>query len=248
MAKNKNNNQLGFDFGRQMFLDQRNKTLVCFSNRLKIAKTEDYNEIHGKYSIIQLLMEDYSKGKGSNAVFVYYNLEPRDVRTICHWVSSIYPTHTTKEHNFKLYKSLNGNYWQIDLVHNPKMKNPFGIIISNGNADRNLKPVNKTGEVKQWYSYEMFYSMWQEIYDKLKYWEFLHYSQLCRRMEPVTQAALDKYYDERKNSQNKGNKQNGNNGNYANYAEMPPLAPPPVPNEQDIPFEEMPNYGTAYRR
>ncbi len=238
------NNELGFDFGRQMFLDQRNKTLVCFCNHLKPAKDKNYNELHGKYSLIQLLMEDYSKGKGKNAVYVYYNLEPKDIRVIHHWVSAIYPTHTKNPHNFKLYKCYEDNYWQLDIVHNPKMKNPFGIVICNGKADaKTKKPLTKAGEVKQWYDYELFFAMWQEIYDKLKYWEFLHCSQLSRRMEPVTNAAVKRYYDERDNPSKKNNGKSKGNG----FTELPPLAPP-IPIEQDIPFDEMPNYGTAYKR
>ena len=266
--RNNNNSELGFDFGRQMYLDQRNKTLVCFCNRLKAAPEGRYNEVHGKYSLIQLLMEDYSVSKGAKATFVYYNLEPRDVRTLYHWVSAIYPFNTDKVCNFKLYKCLNDKYWQLDVVHNPKMNNPFGIVVTNGTADKNKKPLGQTGVVKQWYSYELFYSMWNEIYDKLKMWEMIHYSSLCKKMEPITAAAVDKFFSEKENNateksdKSKGNyhQQNKNRNNNQPPAkaarpiaparnELPPLAPPlPMVQEDEIPLEEMHRYKSAYRR
>lgn len=268
--KNYQNSQLGFDFGRQMYLDQRNKTLVCFCNRLKVADDSRYNEIHGKYSLIQLLMEDYSVGKGSKAIYVYYNLAPKDVRTLYHWVSAIYPFNINNPCNFKLFKCLDDKYWQLEIVHNPKMKNPFGIVVTNGKADKDKKPISQTGVVKQWYSYELFYSMWSEIYDKLKMWEMIHYSSLCRKMEPVTAAAVEKFYDEKdsnnntvKNNQYQGNhkQQNGQKNNKRPPAvkpvvsapavknELPPLAPPlPMVPEDEIPLDVMPNYKSAYKR
>lgn len=266
--KNYQNSQLGFDFGRQMYLDQRNKTLVCFCNRLKVAHESRYNEVHGKYSLIQLLMEDYSKSKGAKAIFVYYNLEPRDVRILYHWVSAIYPFNTDKTCNFKLFKCLDDKYWQLDVVHNPKMNNPFGIVVTNGKVNKDKKPLNQTGVVKQWYSYELFYSMWNEIYDKLKMWEMIHYSSLCKKMEPITAAAVDKFFSEKdnnataKSNQYKGNHyhQNGPKNNNQSLAkplksaapariELPPLAPPlPIVHEDDVPLEEMHRYKSAYKR
>lgn len=264
------NIELGFDHGRQMYLDCRRSTLIAFLNRLKPAENKNYHELHGKYSVIQLLSEDFSKGKKADAVYCYYNLDPETVRDIYHWVSTLYPLYMGSPLKRKWFKHFAGKFQQLELQLNPGMNNPFCIICSNGLYDEKAeKPKGDVAVVKQYYSGELFYTMWSTIYDRLKLWELIHYSALCKVMEPITARAVEQelmkmeqnrkqnnvpqQYAPQSNGNHNGNSQGGRRGNRQNntyspqqaqYNDMPELAPP----IGDIPFEQMPDYGSAYRR
>ena len=276
MAKQKQTDKygLGFDKGRQMLLDQRQKTSVCFCNHLKAAEQANYHELHGKYSLISLIMQDYSNGKGQKSFFVRFNISPRQLRVIHHWAETIYPSQMGKDHRtMELVKVYNDDYAKLELIHASKNKNPFAIKVTNGKADQNKKLVKGSDKtVMQWYSGDLFYSLWSELYDRLKEWELIHYSQLCKQFEPLTEKALAEEYASRnqqqysnqpnaqrpvtqpRNQQQRNtaqqNQHNENNNGYAPHNDF--TVPPPPPStsnpEFEASFEETANYGSAYRR
>lgn len=271
MAKEKQTDKYGFGFdkGRQMLLDQRQKTSVCFCNHLKPAEQANYHELHGQYSLITLIMQDYSKGKGQNSFFVRFNLSPRQLRVIHHWAETIYPSQMGKSHRtMELVKVFNDDYSKLELIHASKNNNPFAIKVTNGKADQDKKLIKGSEKsVMQWYTGDLFYSLWSDLYDRLKEWELIHYSQLCRKYESLTEKALAEDYAARQQKfsnqpnaprptaqrnakQQRQNQYNGNNNSYPPYNDFAaPPPPPPMPNSEfESSFEETANYGSAYRR
>lgn len=278
MAKEKTTNKYGFGFdqGRQMLLDQRQKTSVCFCNHLKVAEQANYHELHDKYSVISVIMQDYSAGKGQKSFFVRFNISPRQLRVIQHWAATIYPSQMGKDHRtMELVKVFNDDYSKLELIHASKNNNPFAIKITNGKADRDKKLIKGSDKsVMQWYTGDLFYSLWADLYDRLKEWELIHYSQLCRKYEPLTEKALAEEYAARQNqqysnqptrnqarqgqpnrsqaqyAQRQQNQRGSNTNGYNPYNDFTAPPPPPIPNtsEFESSFEETANYGSAYRR
>lgn len=171
----------------------------------------------------------------------------------------------------ELVKVYNDDYAKLELIHASKNKNPFAIKVTNGKADQNKKLVKGSDKtVMQWYSGDLFYSLWSELYDRLKEWELIHYSQLCKQFEPLTEKALAEEYAARNQQQysqpnaqrpaaqprnqqqrniTRQDQGNGYNNSYNPYNDFTAPPPPPIPtNEFESSFEETANYGSAYRR
>lgn len=74
----------------QIAVYKNSKTLVEFQDKLKSAGIHSYAHIHAngeidadgrkRYSLIGILMKDYSKGTGDKAVTVSANLSPEQVK------------------------------------------------------------------------------------------------------------------------------------------------------------------------
>ena len=193
----------GFDYGRQMKLNMRQKSSVCFCNHLKVAEKANYNEIHGKYSVINVKIQDYSQGKGEKSTWVEFNLDPVQIKTIKQWVSTIYPAQLAKDHKpFESVKVFNESYSKIELIHASKNRNPFAIKITKGTADNQKKLVKGSEKfAMQWFGAEEFYGMWDDIYDKLRDWERYHSSLLFRQYELLTEKAVSEDYANKQNQQ-----------------------------------------------
>lgn len=196
MAKEqKNKNGFGYDNGRQILLDQRRKTSVCFCNHLKVAEKANWNERHDKYSVIALIMQDYSNGTGDKSFNVKYNISPRQLKVIHKWVSAIYPNQLKQAHlTMESVKVFEDYYSKLELIHNPKQNNCFGLKVTNGKADKDKKLIKGSERyVVQWYTGDLFFSMWADLLDFLRDWEMVHYAQLCRSYEALTAKAVEEY-------------------------------------------------------
>lgn len=262
---------LGFDKGRQMDLEMRQTSLVCFCNHLKVAEKANYNEIHGRYSVINIKIQDYSQGKGEKSSFVEFNLDPKQVKVIEHWVGAIYPKQLGKDHKpYEKVKVYNDSYSKLNIIHASKNRNPFAIKITNGKADSQKKLVKGSEKSAiQWFGAEDFYGMWVDILDKLRDWEKYHSSMLFRMYEPLTEKALadesnarnQQQYSNQPNAQRSAaqsrnqqqrntaqqNQHNGNNNGYTPHNDF--AVPPPPPStsnpEFEASFEETANYGSV---
>lgn len=267
MAKEQTNkNGFGYDNGRQILLDQRRKTSVCFCNHLKVAEKANWNERHDKYSVIALIMQDYSNGTGDKSFNAKYNISPRQLKVIHKWVSAIYPNQLKQAHlTMESVKVFEDYYSKLELIHNPKQNNCFGLKVTNGKADKDKKLIKGSERyVVQWYTGDLFFSMWADLLDFLRDWEMVHYAQLCRSYESLTAKAVEEYvanarkysnqpnYQARNQQQyNQRQQQNGNQRSYQQQSrpaqqtsvsrqrnrydnELPPLAPPPQQQSTDF--------------
>lgn len=266
--------ELGFQNGRQMYLDQRQKTSICFCNFLCPADIKDYNELHNRkrYSRVKMIMQDYSKGTGDKSVYAHYNLDSLEVKDIQHIASSIYPLYPQMEFGKKFFKAFGNKYCQLDIYRNPKMKNPWGIILTNGDVDKNKKPVSTISQIKQSFTDDLFYKMWTDVKDKVTYWEMYHAMQLFKVGEPLTAQAEKEYRNSQKVAENRNNgnyskgyqsvpnrsmpqnnqrqnnvsRQNSSSQSVRNNVLPPPIVMPPAIPENEIPFEQTAPYGSGY--
>ena len=256
--------KLGFDNGRQLIVDQRSKITVAYCNHFYTADEADYNELHGKYSCIRIKAEDFSNGKGDNAVWVYVNLNPYEIRLIYQLAKTVFPLNRNMPYKKDFYHPFKGTYTSIFIEHSPKLNNPWVVTIAQGKCDNNKKRIGEPmAKITVMYNDELFFSIWDTLYSRLRDWERYHYSLLLKNGEPKTAAVIEEY---RKNSENNSNhKQQQKNKNYnrqnnSGYnvqqqkkqsdtkpVSMPSLAPPTL-MEDEIPFNKMPAYGSLYKR
>ncbi len=292
MAKKKRQpDELGFDFGRQIVCDQRQKSLLAALNHLKAANVGDYCEVHGKYSLIQILMQDYSKGKGDKSVYVKYNLSAENVKAIHHIVSSFYPLYPQSDFKERFYKEFEQDFSELSIVRSSQMNNPWSVVITNGKCkkqgNKNIPIKGSTFTVKQFYTDRQFFELWSTIYTFVCNWEMSTQTALYRKGYPMTERAVNTYNSEQKsngqaNQQYRGRNQQYNNvqPNYQTQPQPPRVPqgqqvqnnysrqqqpqqrqqvqnnrqqqtnrgnnvlPPPLPIEDEVPFEQMPAYGT----
>ena len=76
----------------QIAVYKNSKTLLEFQDKLKVAPIASYAHIHASgekgadgrrmHSLIGILMKDYSKGTGNNAVTVCANISPKEAKFI----------------------------------------------------------------------------------------------------------------------------------------------------------------------
>lgn len=250
------NNQLGFDNGRQLVVDQRRKITIAYCNHFIVADDKDYNEVHGKYSCIQIKAEDFSNGKGENARWAYHNVQSNEIRCIYQLAKSIFPLNVKMPYKTEFYHPYKGKYTALSIEHAPNLNNPFVCTITQGVCDKNLKRIGEpTIKITVMYSDELFFSIWDTLYSRLRDWERYHYSLLLRNGEPKTAAALA--YCRKNSNNNKKTSQTNSSSGYKQpqkklskqqILNSVPAALPVPPIEDDIPFNEMPAYGSRYRR
>lgn len=214
---------LGFDYGRQILVDRRNKTSICFLNHLETAPIANWAQIHAngefkkgrkRYSRIKVLGQDYSKGTGGLSVFCSYNLEPGDVKNLRNIVDQRYAQFKV---DFYKVPDTTANkptaFKKMSITRNPKLNNPWCIEITNGMA-KNKVPVSDTVKtVKQFFSENLFYNMIATVDTFLSIWENIYGSILIEKGTKKAFPFIQESYQN--NSQdNQNNPQDWENNNY----------------------------------
>lgn len=150
----------------QIAVYKNSKTLVEFQDKLKSAGIHSYAHIHAngeidadgrkRYSLIGILMKDYSKGTGDKAVTVSANLSPEQVKFFLSRIEACVESYSFLEEKifgspdkdgyaqvtkFKLIratKDAKGNVrklpWYIEV------ENGKGIPVQNANGGTYMKP------------------------------------------------------------------------------------------------------------
>jgi len=273
MAKQKNDHQLGFDKGRQLFVDQRDKTLIAVLNHLKSAPITEWCSIHAQYSRIQLLFQDYSTGKGDKSKFAKVNLTAPEVQWIYHCVHMISPLTPKLAYKERFFKEFSGKFSELTVERIPTMRIPWAMTCTVGDCDKDKKPIKGTEtKIVQRYTDAQMFQFWVKVYNFVCNWEATTQAALQKHGAPLTKKALEAEEAQRNNGQQNSSRNNtpankqqlsnrynnnatannrqsyNHNGNNAPVPTQQPSAPPPPPdiNELDVPFEEMPGYGTGY--
>lgn len=275
MAKKHNNNQLGFDKGRQLFVDQRRNTLIAVLNHLKSAPITEWCSIHAQYSRIQLLFQDYSAGKGEKSKFAKVNLTAPEVQWIYHCVHMISPLTPKLAYKERFFKEYSGKFSELTVERIPTMDNPWAMTCTVGDCDKNKKPIKGTEtKIVQRYNDAQMFQFWVKVYNFVCNWEATTQAALQKHGAPLTKKALEEEEAQRNNVAGNNRKQSvsgsGNNApvnrqqqnnRYSNNASVnrqqpnnsspaytqQPTSPPPPPgiNEIEVPFNEMPSYGSG---
>jgi hypothetical protein len=91
----------------QIAVYKNSKTLVEFQDKLKYASMYSYAHIHAdgeedddgrkKHSLIGILMKDYSKGTGQNAVTVKANISPEEAKFILTRLTAGFQSYTFQQ-------------------------------------------------------------------------------------------------------------------------------------------------------
>ena len=275
MAKKHNSNQLGFDKGRQLFVDQRDKSLIAVLNHLKSAPITEWCSIHAQYSRIQLLFQDYSAGKGDKSKFAKVNLTAPEVQWIYHCVHMISPLTPKLAYKERFFKEFSGKFSELTVERIPTMRIPWAMTCTVGDCDINKKPIKGTEtKIVQRYTDAQMFQFWVKVYNFVCNWEATTQAALQKHGAPLTKKALEE--EAQRNSVAGNNRQqpatgSGNNApvnrqqqsnRYNNNASVNrqqpnssvpaytqhPASPPPPPgiDETEVPFNEMPSYGSGY--
>ena len=91
----------------QITVYKNSKTLLEFQDKLKVAPIASYAHIHASgekgadgrrmHSLIGILMKDYSKGTGDNAVTVCANISPKEAKFILSRLSAGFSEYTFQQ-------------------------------------------------------------------------------------------------------------------------------------------------------
>ncbi len=91
----------------QIAVYKNSKTLLEFQDKLKVAPIASYAHIHASgekgadgrrmHSLIGILMKDYSKGTGDNAVTVCANISPKEAKFILSRLSAGFSEYTFQQ-------------------------------------------------------------------------------------------------------------------------------------------------------
>lgn len=149
----------------QIAVYKTNKVLVEFRDKLKVASLANYAHIHAdgekaddgtrRTSLIGILMKDYSKGTGDNAITVKANISPEEMRFLFSRLKAGFPvidfkqdkifgspdakgySQVTKLRLARLEKDSKGNIrnypWYIEI------ENGNGIAVKNNNGGTYIK-------------------------------------------------------------------------------------------------------------
>lgn len=250
MAKSSfNHKSLGFDKGRQLICDRREKTLIAVLNHLKSAPVTDWCAVHAKYSRIQLLFQDYSTGKGANSKYANVNLTAPEVKEIFHVVSQIYPLTPKFPYKTRYFKEFEGKYSELIVERNPGMRIQWCLTCTNGDCDKDKKPI-KGSETKilQRYTDSQMYQFWSTVNSFVVNWESVTQTALQRMGAPLTKKALEEAEAQRGAGNGNGQQPNNRYAAQTPAGERQSSSPPPPPSiiEDNVPFDEMPGYGTGY--
>ncbi len=249
MAKTQQNTKLGFDKGRQLICDRREKTLIAVLNHLKSSPVSDWCAVHAKYSRMQLLFQDYSAGTGDNSKYANVNLTAAEVKEIFHVVSQIYPLTPKTPFKSRCFKEFNGKYSELLVERNPNMRITWCLTCTNGDCDQDKKPIKGTEtKILQRYTDSQMFQFWSTIYSFVVNWEAVTQTALQRIGAPLTKKALQDAEEQRNTAGGSGQQPNSCRGNNdpANTNQFSSPPPPPSAIEDHTPFNEMPGYGTGY--
>jgi hypothetical protein len=209
-------NGLGFDYGRQIIVDRRNKTSICFLNHLEPASVANWSQMHAsgefkkgrkRYSRIKVLGQDYSKGTGADSVYCSYNLDPADIKNIRNIVDMRYNEYKTNFYKVMGDDNKPAPFRRLTISRNPGMNNPWCIEITNGMA-KNKKPIpNSTKTVKQYFDENNFYKMIATVDTFVTLWEYTFVTKLIdkgtRRAYPLIEQSIN--YNNSNNNNFTGN-------------------------------------------
>lgn len=105
--KNKISNETNDYISRQIAVYKNSKVLLEFLDKLNCASLYYYAHIHAnkqideegkkQYSLIGILMKDYSKGTGDKAVTVKANVSPEEIKFILTRLSAGFPEYQFKQ-------------------------------------------------------------------------------------------------------------------------------------------------------
>lgn len=129
-----------------------NKTkLIEFNDKLQLNDFTDEcgvkkTTVHSKFSRIQIVIVDWTKGKGDKAVVVQHNIEPSIMKGICNLVLIGDTAEFEKqdkytksigftENKINIYQKDNEGYCPVtnfNIKFQPLMNNPWTITIENG--------------------------------------------------------------------------------------------------------------------
>ena len=203
-------NGFGYDYGRQIYCDRRQKTSMTFLNRLLLAPISNWCELHAtgqkgqdnrkKYSLIKLQAQDYSNGTGQKSLYVSYNFSPADIRNLKAVVNFRY-----NEYQRRFYKVISQTgtspFTECKITRNPQMNNPWMIEITNGTAE-NGKPIPSTAvTVKQFFSEELFFDMITTVERFITLWEDTFASKLLQKGHTESKKVIVEYSTSQQNTQ-----------------------------------------------
>lgn len=179
MGKNYSLNGFGADFGREIVVDQRKKTLIAFRNHLELAPTSNWSQIHAngeirngkkRYSKIRLVAQDYSKGTKNNSFYCYYNFEPTDIKNL-HNIICLRPANYKRRFFKVISQKGESPFQEVVITCDPSLNNPWIIQVTNGTAN-NAKPIKGSEKtIRQMFTYDQFFDLITKVYTFVDLWE-----------------------------------------------------------------------------
>lgn len=212
MAKGYTANGFGADFGREIVVDQRRKTLIAFRNHLELAPLSKWSQIHAngetrngrkRYSKIRLVAQDYSKGTGKNSFYCSYNFEPSDIKNLYN-IINLRPQNYKRRFFKVVNQKGNSPYYEVIITCDPKLNNPWIIQVTNGDA-LNAKPINGSAKtITQMFTYDQFFDLVSKVFTFVDLWEKTFAPILIQMGHERSKPLIEEYNDKAEN--NKQNK------------------------------------------
>lgn len=150
---------------KEITVSKNSKALISFYDNLKVSSLEHYPRLHAnkekdnqseykQTSLIDIIMQDYSKGTGEKNIIVKYQMLPEEIQYI---YSRIEIGHKTFSHSALKIFGTDNKYPDYSYVtkisitrtpydyKNTEMRYPWNITIENG---RGIKEISLIGGVK----------------------------------------------------------------------------------------------------
>ena len=179
----------GFDYGRQIICDRRQKNSMTFCNHLERSSLANWCQMHANgdtdkngykhYSRIHLVAQDYSNGTGQNSIYCFYNFEPIEIKNLKNIIDQRWSEYSRKF--FKVTNKQSTEFQQVIITRNPNLNNPWIIEVSNGVANveyfangalKKAVPIkDSTRTIKQMFTEDNFWNMITTVADFISLWE-----------------------------------------------------------------------------
>lgn len=209
----KSQNGLGFDYGRQIIVDRRRKSSICFLNHLEPACVANWSQMHAtgenkkgrkRYSRIKVLGQDYSQGTGEKSVYCSYNLEPADIKNLRNIVDMRYNQYKTDFIKIMENGTNTAPFRRLTITRNPEMNNPWCITIVNGIAN-NKKPIpDSVKTVKQFFDENNFYKIIATVDTFVTLWEYTYVTKLIEKGTQKAYSLIEQSIRNNENNLNNG--------------------------------------------
>lgn len=190
-----------------------NKTkLIEFNDNLQVNDFSDEfglkkSTVHGKFSKIQVVIVDWTKGKGENAVVVQHNLNPDVMKAICEMVLSGDTSEFEKQDRYTKaigFSESKINFYQKDengyspvtmfnIRYQKNMNSPWTITIETGKGiaqtNENGGISIKKGTYKKEKSATVYLSRGEmiarmtEVRDYIRNFEMVHFAEMLKNRE-----------------------------------------------------------------
>ena len=174
----------GYDYGRQIICDRRQKNSITFVNHLERSSMAKWCQMHANgemdkrgfkhYSRIRLVAQDYSNGTGENSFYCFYNFEPVEIKNLKNIVDQRWAEYSRKF--FKISNKKKSEFQQAIIT-----RNPWIIEVSNGIANveyfangalKKAVPINgKTRTIKQMFKEDDFWNLITTVSHFISLWE-----------------------------------------------------------------------------